>query len=57
LLYDYFTTLGVGEHFFSYRHQVRAQLESQLAAIESAKTTRSQLEPIAPIEEREAISV
>lgn len=57
LLYDYFTTLGVGEHFFSYRHQVRAQLESQLAAIESAKTTRSQIEPIAPIEEREAISV
>jgi Domain of unknown function (DUF4070) len=37
LLYDYVTTLGVGEHFFSYRHQVRAQLENQLAQLKAAK--------------------
>jgi radical SAM superfamily enzyme YgiQ (UPF0313 family) len=33
LLYDYITTLGVGEHFFSYRHVVRAQLVKQLEAL------------------------
>lgn len=38
LLYDYFTTLGVGEHFLSYRHEVRAQLESQLTKLKVAKT-------------------
>jgi hypothetical protein len=26
LLYDYLTTLGVGEHFFAFRYEVRAQL-------------------------------
>jgi radical SAM superfamily enzyme YgiQ (UPF0313 family) len=39
LLYDYVTTLGVGEHFFSYRHQVRAQLENQLAQLKTVKAT------------------
>ncbi len=33
LLYDYFTVLGIGEHFFSYRHVVKAQLLSQLEAL------------------------
>jgi radical SAM superfamily enzyme YgiQ (UPF0313 family) len=33
LLYDYITVLGVGEHFFSYRYQVRDQLLGQLAAL------------------------
>lgn len=37
LLYDYLTTLGVGEHFFAYRHQVRAQLESQLALLKQSQ--------------------
>jgi radical SAM superfamily enzyme YgiQ (UPF0313 family) len=37
LLYDYMTTLGVGEHFFNYRHQVKAQLLDQLQAIKEAK--------------------
>ncbi|WP_310481153.1 B12-binding domain-containing radical SAM protein [Chamaesiphon sp. VAR_48_metabat_403] len=41
LLYDYITTLGVGEHFFNYRYEVRAQLERQLAEIEAAKTRDS----------------
>lgn len=33
LLYDYFTILGIGEHFFNLRHEVRAKLEEQLAAL------------------------
>ncbi|MCG6137493.1 MAG: DUF4070 domain-containing protein [Nostoc sp. LLA-1] len=33
LLYDYLTTLGVGEHFFNYRYEVRAQLQEKLAAL------------------------
>jgi radical SAM superfamily enzyme YgiQ (UPF0313 family) len=37
LLYDYFTTLGVGEHFLTYRHEVRAQLETQLAELKTEK--------------------
>jgi hypothetical protein len=46
LLYDYITTLGVGEHFFSYRHQVRAQLESQLAALKIETAKQSAVEGI-----------
>ncbi len=34
LLFDYFIALGAGEHFFSYRHEVRQQLRSQLATIQ-----------------------
>lgn len=37
LLYDYLTTLGVGEHFFTYRYEVRAQLEAQLAKMAALK--------------------
>jgi hypothetical protein len=33
LLFDYFLALGAGEHFFAYRHVVKAQLEAQLAAL------------------------
>jgi radical SAM superfamily enzyme YgiQ (UPF0313 family) len=33
LLYDYLTTLGVGEHFFNYRYEVREQLQEKLAAL------------------------
>ncbi len=36
LLYDYLTVLGLGEHFFNFRYQVRAKLEEQLRALESA---------------------
>jgi hypothetical protein len=36
LLYDYITVLGVGEHFFNYRYQVRDQLLGQLAALKEA---------------------
>ncbi|ARV62717.1 B12-binding domain-containing radical SAM protein [Nostocales cyanobacterium HT-58-2] len=30
LFYDYFVALGIGEHFFTFRHEVKAQLEAQL---------------------------
>ncbi|MBX9253877.1 B12-binding domain-containing radical SAM protein [Desmonostoc muscorum CCALA 125] len=30
LLYDYLVALGFGEHFFSFRHEVKAELETQL---------------------------
>jgi radical SAM superfamily enzyme YgiQ (UPF0313 family) len=31
LFYDYMVALGLGEHFFKFRHEVRAKLEQQLA--------------------------
>jgi radical SAM superfamily enzyme YgiQ (UPF0313 family) len=38
LLYDYLVTLGIGEHFFSYRHVIKTQLEEQLATINVAQS-------------------
>lgn len=35
LFYDYMTGLGVSEHFFSYRHIVKAQLLQQLEAMKA----------------------
>jgi Domain of unknown function (DUF4070) len=35
LLYDYLTALGIGEHFFHFRHEVKAQLQSQLAELKN----------------------
>ncbi|MFQ3618880.1 MAG: B12-binding domain-containing radical SAM protein [Cyanobacteriota bacterium] len=40
LLYDYFVALGTGEHFFQYRHVVKAQLEAQLAALAAEESVR-----------------
>jgi len=37
LFYDYMTTLGVGEHFFKFRYEVRSQLLEQLAKVKQAK--------------------
>jgi hypothetical protein len=48
LLYDYLTTLGVGEHFFNYRYEVRAQLRAKLADLKQMKQEEKasyQLEP------------
>ncbi|WP_253188057.1 B12-binding domain-containing radical SAM protein [Leptolyngbya sp. 'hensonii'] len=42
LFYDYMTTLGVGEHFFAYRHQVRAQLLQQLVKLKQTKPVPDQ---------------
>jgi len=42
LLYDYLIALGAGEHFFSYRHVVKAQLEEQLALLEANSQAASQ---------------
>ncbi len=49
LLYDYFTVLGLGEHFFNFRHQVRAKLEEQLAALEPEQIPET-AEPVEPVE-------
>ncbi len=38
LFYDYFTALGVGEHFFTFRHEVRTNLETQLATFKATQT-------------------
>lgn len=37
LLYDYFLVLGMGEHFLTFRHEVRENLRSQLAALKAAQ--------------------
>ena len=42
LLYDYLTALGIGEHFFSYRHVVKAQLLSQLESLATPRLNHSQ---------------
>ncbi|MBN3926013.1 DUF4070 domain-containing protein [Nostoc sp. NMS4] len=33
LLYYYLVALGFGEHFFSFRHEVKVQLETQLETL------------------------
>jgi len=38
LLYDYFVALSLGEHFFTFRHTVKAQLEEQLATFKQQKS-------------------
>ena len=43
LLYDYMTTLGVGEHFFHYRHVVKEQLLCQLEALRAQKPAQEAL--------------
>jgi hypothetical protein len=41
-----FTVLGVGEHFFNYRYQVRDQLLCQLAALKEAAESKPAEVPI-----------
>ncbi|XZF65187.1 MAG: B12-binding domain-containing radical SAM protein [Gloeotrichia echinulata DVL01] len=41
LLYDYFVALSLGEHFFTFRHEVKASLEIQLAALTQEKEETS----------------
>lgn len=38
LVYDYLVALGAGEHFFSFRQEVRSQLQAQLAARQNTPT-------------------
>ncbi|HIK30678.1 MAG TPA: DUF4070 domain-containing protein [Oscillatoriales cyanobacterium M59_W2019_021] len=40
LFYDYMTVLGMSEHFFSYRHQVKAQLLEKLERLEKEGDNR-----------------
>ncbi|MFB2833610.1 B12-binding domain-containing radical SAM protein [Aerosakkonemataceae cyanobacterium BLCC-F167] len=44
LFYDYMTSLGVGEHFFKYRYEVRDQLLTQLATMKQAKAKHQEEE-------------
>jgi radical SAM superfamily enzyme YgiQ (UPF0313 family) len=44
LLYDYFVALGAGEHFSSYRHAVKAQLEAQLEQLKTAQSKAESLQ-------------
>ncbi|AFZ56883.1 B12-binding domain-containing radical SAM protein [Anabaena cylindrica FACHB-243] len=46
LLYDYLIALGVGEHFFTFRHEVKAQLEEQLETLQQQEKTSLQLETV-----------
>jgi radical SAM superfamily enzyme YgiQ (UPF0313 family) len=39
LLYDYLSVLGFGEHFFEFRHIVKAQVEAQLAQLPTDERT------------------
>src|SRR5579883_326028 len=39
LLEEYLATLGIGEHFFTYRYEVRAQLQKQLELLKQTKLT------------------
>jgi radical SAM superfamily enzyme YgiQ (UPF0313 family) len=34
LWYDYLIVLGIGEHFFNFRHEVKAELEAELALLQ-----------------------
>lgn len=44
LLYDYFIALGAGEHFFTYRYTVKAQLETQLEKLKTAQPLAENLQ-------------
>jgi hypothetical protein len=50
LLYDYLIALGTGEHFFKFRHEVKAEIESELAEFQKhewkEEATSLQLEPV-----------
>jgi hypothetical protein len=49
-LYDYLIALGVGEHFFTFRHEVKAEIEAELALLQQQeldkKSARLQLETV-----------
>lgn len=44
LFYDYLVVLGIGEHFFNFRHEVKAVLEEQLEAWKQQKQAPQQEE-------------
>ncbi|WP_375473074.1 hypothetical protein [uncultured Nostoc sp.] len=39
-MYDYLVALGFGEHFFTFRHEVKVQLETQLEALKQQQQTQ-----------------
>lgn len=48
MFYDYFVTLGIGEHFFQLRHEVREELQAQLAGLKLALPAQTNELPAAP---------
>jgi hypothetical protein len=48
VFYDYFVTLGMGEHFFQLRHEVREELQAQLAELKLALPAQTNELPAAP---------
>jgi hypothetical protein len=50
LLYDYLIALGTGEHFFKFRHEVKAEIEAELAEFQQHEREQEainlQLEPV-----------
>lgn len=45
VFYDYFVVLGVGEHFFTFRHEVKAVLEAQLEELKQQTQAQEKEEP------------
>ncbi|MBE9040586.1 DUF4070 domain-containing protein, partial [Oscillatoriales cyanobacterium LEGE 11467] len=46
LLYEYLVVLGMGEHFFKYRHVVKSQLLEQLAVLQGEDTAAVLATPV-----------
>jgi radical SAM superfamily enzyme YgiQ (UPF0313 family) len=40
VFYDYFIVLGIGEHFFNFRHEVKSHLLEELPAFQQTKMTQ-----------------
>jgi radical SAM superfamily enzyme YgiQ (UPF0313 family) len=49
LLFDYFIALGAGEHFFAYRHEVKAQLEEQLHQFQEQTNFQNKKQLVSPL--------
>ncbi|MGI2908684.1 hypothetical protein [Tolypothrix sp. VBCCA 56010] len=46
LLYDYFVALYFGEHFFTFRYQVKAVLKAKLKTLKQEEQAINQLSPV-----------
>jgi radical SAM superfamily enzyme YgiQ (UPF0313 family) len=58
LLVEYLATLGIGEHFFSYRYVVREQLLQQLETLKQAQSTLKEAENATEVKvERTSVQV
>lgn len=57
LMEEYLSTLGIGEHFFSYRHVVREQLEAQLATVRQAKAEHQEAAQLVTVAAPETVTI